>query len=542
MTGERRSEVVTAAVVLSVVVHVCLMFFAEPRVMTRVSDYPHSSKRPVMHVGKADLPQDLMQMTEVEDVVARKQAPEAGVADDDVIAPFADSVVNSAVRQERPFFEAPPPDSYEAAPEHPASFKVDDLKSSERGETVIPVATFETRFTASAGGGAGSAAPQTPAAETLPSPVAPKLEVVKIDPPADPPIEEKAVIKRREEPKVNFTPSEKVYEKVDAKIVEQEKAAVRELMSVDDAVELRKFVNTAMTTHTTNGWTYFKVMVMPRRALEVVPKDVVILIDASGSIGRERIRSIRSAVKELLRSASNSGDRFNLVAFRDRYTYAFKSWQRCTESSFARADGWLGELAVHGRTDVFSTISSVLSLPRDPARPLIALVITDGEANYGVSGNAQILSKFTALNDGLVSVYMYGVKASANRELINVLTRGNRGESFVQSDFWQSAGSGIGKFSERFRDPVLSDLRIVYSATTRADAYPRMLKNLYRGEVLELVGRVPAGTAEIVFSLKGLSGREAYEGFFRLAVANTPDDFGLVRRWNEEHLIDKKLR
>ena len=99
MTGERRSEVVTAAVVLSIVVHVCLMFFAEPRVMTIVSNPPRFSKRPVMNVGKADLPHDLMRMTEVEDVDARKEAPEAGVADDDVIAPFADSVGNSAVRQ-----------------------------------------------------------------------------------------------------------------------------------------------------------------------------------------------------------------------------------------------------------------------------------------------------------------------------------------------------------------------------------------------------------------------------------------------------------
>ena len=61
---------------------------------------------------------------------------------------------------------------------------------------------------------------------------------------------------------------------------------------------------------------------------------------------------------------------------------------------------------------MFSTISSVLTLPRDPGRPLIALVVTDGEANAGVSDTGAILSKFTALNDGLVSVYMYGVKTS----------------------------------------------------------------------------------------------------------------------------------
>ena len=90
--------------------------------------------------------------------------------------------------------------------------------------------------------------------------------------------------------------------------------------------------------------------------------------------------------------------------------------------------------------------------------------------------------------------------------------------------------------------PFISDLRIVFSSTTRADAYPRRLKNLYRGGTLEIAGRVPAGTAEIAFSLKGLNGREPYEGFFRFPVAHTPQKDGVAGRWNEEHKIDMKLR
>ena len=40
--------------------------------------------------------------------------------------------------------------------------------------------------------------------------------------------------------------------------------------------------------------------------------------------------------------------------------------------------------------------------------------------------------------------------------------------------------------------------------------------DLYKGETLEIVGRVPAGTKEVAFSLKGLNGAKAYEGFFRM--------------------------
>ncbi|MBQ6915562.1 MAG: hypothetical protein IJQ65_07565, partial [Kiritimatiellae bacterium] len=180
--------------------------------------------------------------------------------------------------------------------------------------------------------------------------------------------------------------------------------------------------------------------------------------------------------------------------------------------------------------------------PRDPARPLIALVVTDGDANAGVRDTSEILSKFTALNDGLVSVYMYGVKSSANRELIDVLTRGNRGESFIFDGWRWSAGSGIEGLSNRFRDPVLSDLRLVFSSSTRAEAYPRRLKNLYKGESLEVVGRVPAGIKEIAFSLKGLNGVKAYEGFFRVPLASASADAAAAGAWRGEKLIDSRLR
>ena len=272
-------------------------------------------------------------------------------------------------------------------------------------------------------------------------------------------------------------------------------------------------------------------MLSPRTDLPTVPKDLVVLIDASGSIGRDRISSIRTAARRVLRSATNSGDRFNFVAFRDRYSYAFKTWQECTEESFRRADKWLSNVAAHGRTDVFATIRSVLTLPRTPERPLIALVVTDGDANSGVRSNAEIISRFTALNDGLVSVYMYGVKSSANLELIDILTRGNRGESFIFDGMRWRAGAAIDGFSERFRDPVLSDIRVVFSAGTVAEAYPRRLRNLYRGETLEFFGRVRAETGKVAFSLKGLNGRRAYEGFFSLPFSGVGADRSVVQRW-----------
>ena len=105
-----------------------------------------------------------------------------------------------------------------------------------------------------------------------------------------------------------------------------------------------------------------------------------------------------------------------------------------------------------------------------------------------------------------------------------------------------NAGEGMEGLSERFRDPVLSDLRVIFASGVQAEAYPRLLRNIYRGGTLEFVGRVPSGTKEVSFSLRGLNGDNAYEGFFKLPFATAAPDPALADKWAEEQSIAAKLR
>jgi Mg-chelatase subunit ChlD len=544
MTKERGQDLVAVVIVLSVAIHVGLMLFVRSKVMTHVDRSAFRERhRDAMHVEDYRPVEDPVAIERIRDIMSAREAPEAEASD--APAPATEQLPDSARKHwngDVPAPEAPAPDEVPVAPE---AFDVTPIRLDE-GLAPDPVPTVEyvppeSRALTAPTVAAASAfampvsfgAPQ-PAAEAPRLPPAP-VERASID--AGPVA--KAEVKAATPAPV---PDQEVYDKVDEKIVEKEKEAVRELMDVEDAAPLEKFVNLSALRADDGQWTYFKLMVSPRTSLQVVPKDVVVLIDASGSIGSERLLSCRTAAKGILRSALNSGDRFNLVAFRNNFSYAFRRWQDCNQMSFAAADRWLSNLAAHGRTDVFGTIRSVLTLPRDPRRPLIALVVTDGDANAGVSDTAQILSKFTDLNDGLVSVYMYGVKSSANRELIDVLTHGNRGESFIFGGLRWKAGSGIESLSERFRDPVLTDLRVIFTAASRAEAYPRLLRNLYRGDTVTLVGRVPKGVEEVSFSLKGLNGSDTYEAFFKVPLGKVATSQSVVSEWSEERAIDAKLR
>lgn len=535
MTRERREEVVLIALVVSVALHVGLMLLVKPQVLTRVQPYSAKVARHApMRVAKSVPRPDPVKIEELLDLKAVKDAP---AADGAQAAPLAEAPSAMKPRVEVPEAAIPAPRApvAEAAPVLETRSIVVDKPS----DAVKFVTKVETPSVASSAATAPAFSVNVPIAVAG---VATEAPVMAKDPGSVfLPTKMTSRIAEDNSERLAFKPAQTIYEKVDEKVVAAEKSAVRDLVNQENAADLIKFVNLTMTATVSEGWRYFRVMMTPRTDLKTVPKDVVMLIDGSGSIGNDRLSSCRKAARRILRTCTNTGDRFNLVVFRNAFSYAFRNWRECDAESFAAGDKWLSRQTAHGRTDVFSTIASVLTLPRDPKRPLIALVVTDGDANTGVSDTAEILSRFTALNDGLVSVYMYGVKSSANRELIDVLTHGNRGESFVFEGLRWSAGSGMEELSERFRDPVLSDLRVVFASGVRAEAYPRLLRNLYRGCTLEFVGRVPANTREIAFSLKGLNGDDAYEGFFKLPFDAAPADPSIVADWKSELSIDRKL-
>ena len=546
MTESRSQDFLLGALVASVAVHAALMFLIKPQVMTHVTgEWARRAQRGPIKVVEAppERPKPIA-MSSVEDVEAVRDAPAAE----------ADALFPPAPERFAPQDEALAPEAAPPPPPEPSDSalflapELSEVMHVEEGVSQVkmpaPDASRMPPPQAVAAPGPSSAPEASDAARLA---VEAPAFVVPDAPPAlpDDRLAEAAGLERPDErPPVRdaYVPEREVLDKVDERVVEEEKAAVRDLMDVRRAEELAGEVDVSADSAQAGEWTYFRVRLKARADLAPVPKDVVVLLDASGSIGDDRLKSCREAAQKILRSCANTGDRFNLVAFRDRFSYAFRTWQACDKEGFAKADKWLGSLASYGRTDVFAVIRSVLTLPRDPARPLIALVVTDGDANAGVKETAQILSKFTALNDGLISVYMYGVKGSANRELIDVLTRGNRGESFIYGGARWRAGEGIEALSERFRDPVLTDLRMVFAADTKAEAYPRRLRNLYRGDELDVVGRVPAGTREVAFSLKGLNGPRPYEGYFKVSLSGAKFDQGLPAAWNSEFAIDEKLR
>ena len=545
------ADLILLAIVVSLALHAGLMFFAAPQIMSRVGTLQTVSKRqyrPPMEVRRfeGDPFQERVRTLPKSDVPAPKSAPNVGAvgADD---APFVDSQVQTPVPAPQlavPDVVTGPAETAFELPK-PTAIRIESVVDAVQDMPIsTPAAPALSSSAVPPAGSAGHSLIPVPG----PAAPVPEFSLPQIDGEGAVATTMAGVAPAKSAPKVDYVFDNKVMDSVNEGFVEKEKAAVRALLSVPDAAPVESAVDCAVSScldPSDPRWRYFTLTFAPKTgpdALPVVPKDAVILIDASGSIGSDRLRRCRNAAKEILRTCFNSGDRFNLVAFRNRFTYAFREWRECDAPSFEEADRWLSRLTAHGRTDVFSVIRSVLTLPRDPSRPLIALVVTDGDANSGVSDTAEILSRFTALNDGLISVYMYGVKKEANRELIDLLTRGNRGESIIHMGNRKYAGSALEPLATAFRDPVLTDLRIMFAAGTMAETYPRLMKNLYKGGYVTLKGRCPAKIKELVFAFKGLSGDKAFESLYRIDLSSVEKaSESIIQDWRAERIVAGRL-
>lgn len=335
--------------------------------------------------------------------------------------------------------------------------------------------------------------------------------------------------------------------RVDEAVVEQEKAAVRRLRdereSAGQPFDRNVDVDLGFWIDPRNpSRKYFRVRVASKVAnpLPIVSKDIVFLLDASGSIGNDRLSSCRNAVLEAL-DRLNSGDRFNVVAFRDKFSYAFTdtAWREVDVNSVEQARKWLSTLKAHGNTDVFRTLRSVLAMPRDPARPIVAFVATDGDATSGMTRSAEIISKFSELNDGLVSIFMYGVKPEANAYLMDMLTRCNRGGWSCHKGLRWRAAQGVPDLSKKFEKPVLTDVAVIFTASSRAETYPKLVTNLCEDEPIEIYGVCPADQKELVFQMRGLNAVTAFESMFTLPFASArPLDAKLRVEWATRRLYE----
>jgi hypothetical protein len=291
---------------------------------------------------------------------------------------------------------------------------------------------------------------------------------------------------------------------------------------------LDEMLSASLVSYKEGDSLFFKLILQPRKekSLAVIPKDIIWVMDVSGSMTEERLTFCRRALIQAL-DTMNPNDRFTVLAFRDSVFHAFPEWQSITPESIKKASSFIEGLRSFGTTDVLASLRSLMALPRDPGRPMIAMTQSSG-----------IIAAFSRLNKGMVSVYSFGTHRSANAYLLDMLTYCNRGDStIIKGNRWDIP-ENMSAVYMGFRNPILSDASIVFDATSNSEVYPRRTANLYLDRPLEVFGKCGASEKEVVFQIRGLAGDKGYDSIFRLPLEKAlPGTSELKTRWASQKMF-----
>ena len=235
---------------------------------------------------------------------------------------------------------------------------------------------------------------------------------------------------------------------------------------------------------------YFMLLVSPNPRLgdkDVVPKDVLIVLDRSGSMGGKKLSQAVDAAEHILQNL-NKNDRFNLIAYSDSIDQAFEKLAVASDKNVVKARGWLDAVEPRGGTNIHEALLAAMKLPDDSGRPSYVIFFTDGLPTVGKTDEKEILAAVKAANKTGTRLFAFGVGYDVNVRLLDRLVEDNHGRSdYVKPK--EPVEAKISSLYRKIRNPVMTNLTLAVHKLRLRDQYPRELGDLFDGDQIVLVGR-----------------------------------------------------
>jgi len=271
---------------------------------------------------------------------------------------------------------------------------------------------------------------------------------------------------------------------------------------------VRGLVGTSLVTHRPVGDDgFFMVLLAPGAAVEreMVRRDLVAVLDISGSMSGEKIAQAREALSRLVGSMRD-GERFRLVAFSSGVRRFAEGWTVAGAESRRLATDWVRGLGAEGGTNIAGALAEAFAAP--PAADAMGVVVflTDGQPSVGEQ-DPERLADQADRGRGPFRVFAVGIGHDVNTYLLDRLTERARGATqyIAPGGDIEQAVSALGA---KLASPVLTDVAIrVDGGVELYDIQPERLPDLFAGDELIVFGRYRgAGEGERTLTVTGRRG------------------------------------
>jgi len=252
----------------------------------------------------------------------------------------------------------------------------------------------------------------------------------------------------------------------------------------------------------------FLLMISPQQDLEqqeIIGKDIVFVLDRSGSMRGDKLSQAKDALKYCLHNLHDR-DRFNIVEFSD----AVRTFQTDLVNAGARrTEGlrFVERINSGGGTNLHDALKRAISMDWDESRPRSIILLTDGLPTVGTTNLETILDMVEKANNDHVRIFPFGVGHDVDAIFLDRLAQANRGATeFVEPQ--ENIETAVTSFYNQIQHPVLADPRLEFQGIDVDMVYPTDLPDLFAGNQLLVLGRY-RGNGEHAVMLRGqVNGRD----------------------------------
>ncbi|MGC9322180.1 MAG: VIT domain-containing protein [Kosmotogaceae bacterium] len=280
---------------------------------------------------------------------------------------------------------------------------------------------------------------------------------------------------------------------------------------------------------------YFLLTIIPRLKEEtIIPKDVVFVLDISGSMYGEKIEQAKRALEQVLQML-RSGDRFAIVTFDGQVHNLTGGLLDASERAV-----WIENvrrIQADGMTNIYDALQTSIDMfsKDDQGRFKVLLFLTDGAPTEGITDTGKIINDATlearARN---VHLFSFGVGTGVVAELLDRLVQENAGRvSYIVE------GENIeGKVTDLYRTietPALENVTISIEGSEVAKVLPTGPHSLFSGQALRLSG-IYFEEGDLKVIVEGTRGGERYRYEYLFRVSKKPDSPFIAKIWAQKRI------
>jgi len=254
---------------------------------------------------------------------------------------------------------------------------------------------------------------------------------------------------------------------------------------------------------TQNDYQYGLLMLMPPKRVhaQIITKEVVYIIDTSGSMGGVAIRQAKQSLITAL-DFLNPNDSFNIIFFNDDTQSIFRYSKLANTGNIAQAKHWLSNLTAGGGTNMYPAIERALQPSQSDNSYRQIIFITDGSV-----GNEDELFDLIDRKLAKTRLHTIGIGSAPNGYFMSQAAKIGRGTYRYIGSINEVNGQMTELFSQ-ISKPLMKNIELTWPIE-QVEMFPQEIPDLYFGQPLLISARWPKDVDKGIKQVINVSGKLA---------------------------------